>query len=366
MKTPELSTLDNTESETTDTFKCKAEEVLHDLNNICMALHCRMEELNPDKLKPCDADTINEIRTLTDRARKLINEILHPEKSVSKKEEKNIADLVKETVKMLSLDKKVSINFTHQGSLIAELDTDKMASAIQNVLSNSLQAISDDGEITISIKRENGLQDTEEPFIFLEITDNGCGMTEETRKKIFNPYFTTKGLKENKGLGLFSVKKTINMHGGTIDVKSEPGKGTTFMICLPAKNIAKTHEDQEIMERKNIFLIDDNPLIAKVNQRFAEKLGLEFESANNAKEGLEKLKEAPLGTLVLLDQNLKDGTKGTQLVEEIKRIRPDLVIILCTGQNCENFERLVDHGLVNGLLEKPYTIKDIEKLIETF
>ena len=100
--------------------------------------------------------------------------------------------------------------------------------AFQNLIQNSIEAVPDDGEIKIKLRRS---QDNKEPLAELIIEDNGCGIDKENLEKIFKPFFTCK--EKGIGLGLSLVKKIIDLHKGKIEVESEPGKGTVFSIFLP-------------------------------------------------------------------------------------------------------------------------------------
>lgn len=113
-----------------------------------------------------------------------------------------------------------------------EVDADKLYDALLNLITNAIDAIPpgrDDGYVVVSTRWESG-----KDFVVLKVQDNGAGMTEETKRKLFNLFFSTKGDK-GSGIGLSVTRKIIEKHGGRIDVESEPDKGATFTLLLPVK-----------------------------------------------------------------------------------------------------------------------------------
>jgi signal transduction histidine kinase len=136
------------------------------------------------------------------------------------------ANLVRETARK----KGVAIDIHAEDSIpVLEGDSDRLAEAVLNLLNNSLDACERGDTITLSLEREKDPWDA----VRLEVRDTGEGIPAEVLPRVFDVFFTTKAVGEGSGLGLALVQETVRMHGGTVEVKSAPGKGTTVTILLP-------------------------------------------------------------------------------------------------------------------------------------
>ncbi len=152
-----------------------------------------------------------------------------------------MAEFVDETVSFFQMDSSQletgirMIRGYPQEKLYCELDAQQFRQILLNILHNAVQAMPDGGEIRIELSRETAPRGLPEKpdrgSVILKVSDTGIGMSEETKKKIFTPFFTTK--QGGTGLGLSTVKKIVEAHGGEIQLQSEPGKGTTVVMGLP-------------------------------------------------------------------------------------------------------------------------------------
>jgi CheY-like chemotaxis protein len=170
----------------------------------------------------------------------------------------------------------------------------------------------------------------------ITVSDNGIGIPKENIDKIFEPYFTTKEKGEGTGLGLSVVHGIIKAHNGYITAYSEPGKGTTFHVYLPiiqkasAKTIAQNNEPLPIGSER-ILLVDDELPIIKMQQQILKRLGYSVTTRTNSVEALEAFRSSPdQFDLVITDMAMPNMT-GDTLTREVKSIRPDIPMILCTG-----------------------------------
>jgi signal transduction histidine kinase len=146
-------------------------------------------------------------------------------------QEESLADLVKDTVQFMkvsikSRDISIRLEMLHERHFV--FDPDLMKLVMMNLFANAMDAIEEKGCITIGIKEERG-------YVVVSVCDDGVGMAEEVRKNLFNPFFTTKD--KGVGLGLFIVYNIVKAHAGYIEVESQPGVGSTFLIYLPEKRI---------------------------------------------------------------------------------------------------------------------------------
>jgi two-component system sensor histidine kinase HydH len=159
----------------------------------------------------------------------------------------DLLELIQDCVKIIQEKKPKVKLFLKADEEIPFLPGDPflLRQAFQNLIQNSIEAVQNDGEIEIKLRKA---QDNKEPKVELVIQDNGCGISKENLEKIFKPFFTSK--EKGVGLGLSLVKKIIDLHKGKIEVESEPGKGTVFTIFLPLTEPEIKSEPEEVSNLK--------------------------------------------------------------------------------------------------------------------
>ncbi len=218
-------------------------------------------------------------------------------------------------------------------SISVEMDLEKlppvnaneaeMRELLTNLIFNAVDAMPQGGTITLRTRRcaEGAL---------LELSDTGIGMSEETRSRCLEPFFSTKGEK-GTGLGLSMVFGIVQRHNGHLDLQSEVGKGTTFSIRLP---LGSAHSaDAEVCLRVHtpmrILVVDDEPVTRDVVRRFLQMDGHEVVTATNGPDALAAQQAKPFD-LLITDHGMP-GMSGLQLVAAVKQLDPDLPVILLTG-----------------------------------
>jgi signal transduction histidine kinase len=160
------------------------------------------------------------------------------------------ADIAREVVDMYAPKaEKLNIRLLLDRSRTLEpapIDYESMHECLTNLVGNAIDAcrVSIDGGSRVIVRVYE-----KKSIIFYEVIDDGCGMDRNVRKKVFTTFFTTKGL-GGTGLGLLMTKKIIHEHGGTIKLTSDPGKGTTFRICLPRKRLPKIADPEPLDGQK--------------------------------------------------------------------------------------------------------------------
>jgi two-component system cell cycle sensor histidine kinase/response regulator CckA len=254
-----------------------------------------------------------------------------------------------------------------------EADRGQIQQVIMNLLINASEAVGDrPGNVVIRTLLTRHDESCFSPqtqtnipagsYAVLVVQDNGCGMTPETAKRIFDPFFTTKFT--GRGLGLAAVLGIVKGHRGDIQVVSDPGKGTTFRVLLPAASppsvissgsaLLKTRQTSGQL----ILIVDDEEFVRKAASAALEMQGFRVLHARNGEEALASLRSESAISLVILDLTMPVMT-GEQAIPLIQSIRPGVPIILSSGfGEIEITRRFAASGIAD-VLEKPYNITTI-------
>jgi CheY-like chemotaxis protein len=200
-------------------------------------------------------------------------------------------------------------------------------------------------------------------YLKLIVTDTGHGMNTDTLSRIFEPYFTTKKEGKGTGMGLATVHGIVKNHGGDIKAYSEEGTGTSFQILFPVieSRAEKIIEASDSFPRgtEQILFVDDEKFLADIGKETLESLGYQVEIRTSSYDALEAFRKQPdKYDMVITDITMPKMT-GEQLAAEIKKIRPNIPIILCTGfSNRITSEGAIEKG-ISSILMKPLTIRDL-------
>jgi PAS domain S-box-containing protein len=231
---------------------------------------------------------------------------------------------------------------------------------LTNIVYNALHAMPQGGILSLATRK------ADESDVEIEIADTGVGMTPEVASRIFDPFFTTRGV-EGTGLGLAVSWSIIQRHGGTIDVKSEPGKGTHFFLRFPvgdgrpAAPAAPRSRERTPEGSASILVVDDEPFIASVLTSILTRNGYRVQSAPSAHRALEMLHEGHYD-LILTDHGMP-GMNGLQLVTEVKRDPSGPPIILLTGWGTSLMTTYKVETMPDAILAKPINQSDLLETI---
>jgi CheY-like chemotaxis protein len=205
------------------------------------------------------------------------------------------------------------------------------------------------------------------PHIRLTVRDTGPGIPPEVRERIFEPFFTTKEAGEGTGMGLAIVHGIITSYGGAIAVQSTLGVGTIFDIYLPQLSVRANEEviiDASLpYGQGSILFVDDEEALSSLGQQMLEYLGYDVVISMCSHEALEIFRSMPYRfDLVITDQTMPHMT-GEALARELRDIRPDIPIILCTGfSHTIDAEKAAAQG-IDAFLIKPLTARDLGQVI---
>ncbi len=323
--------------------------IAHDFNNILTAIYgytqLAMMAAKDDEEMIKDLKQIDEAAK---RAKALVTQILtFSRQSDPEKRPLQISLFVKEALKLLRSSIPASIeikqNINSQGTTLA--DSTQIHQIIMNLATNAAHAMETGGILGVSVHDvtigKNGtlseVEITPGKYICIEISDTGCGIDEQTKEKIFEPYFTTKELGKGTGLGLAVVHGIITSYSGHINVSSKLGQGTTFHIYLPTLKEEpqdfSPQADEEYVRGGNerIMFIDDEENIVNLASKFLPIYGYKATTFTDVVLAIQEFEGHPdQYDLVITDMSMPK-MNGLQLAQKIKKIRPAIPIILCSG-----------------------------------
>lgn len=284
----------------------------------------------------------------------------------------NINTLIDTSSKLFGRTKKevsISTSLTPDAWNV-EVDQGQIEQVFLNFYVNAWQAMPGGGNLRL--ETENVLLGSQEAkshslepgkYVKISVADAGIGMDEKTKERIFEPFFTTKEMGRGTGLGLASAYGIIKSHGGVINVQSQIGHGTTFIIYLPAsqKELFKEKTTSEGIYRgsETLLIVDDEEMVLNVGAEILQMLGYRVFSARSGKEAISILEENKDEIdLVLLDMIMPE-MGGSQAFDIIKKIKPDLKVLLVSGYSVTgDAEQILKRGC-NGFIQKPFDIKKL-------
>ncbi|MEW6281313.1 MAG: ATP-binding protein, partial [Candidatus Eremiobacterota bacterium] len=210
------------------------------------------------------------------------------------------------------------------------VDPSQLQQVVINLAVNARDAMPQGGTLRLSTRNLGTDQ------VVLEVCDTGCGMDAETCRRIFDPFFTTKEVGRGTGLGLSTVLGIVEQSGGTIQVSSQPGQGTTFTIALPRSEIAEVTSSGS---KRNpipqgtgtILLVEDDPAVRKLVARVLTACGYRVLAAEQGEQALELAGRHEGAIDLLITDIVMPGMNGRQLSERLSRERPDLKTLFISG-----------------------------------
>ncbi|MBA4136153.1 MAG: hypothetical protein C0518_02410 [Opitutus sp.] len=290
----------------------------------------------------------------------------------------SLNELLEETAQLLqiSISKKATLQLALEPALPAiSADATQLRQVVMNLVINASEALGDKpGQITVSTGHVDATpaylasvqfqtEITPGPYVFLEVSDNGSGMSRETLARIFDPFFTTKFT--GRGLGLAAVIGIVRGHKGAIKVYSEPGRGTTFRVLLPpvagpAQPLHRpTPTAPDWRGSGHVLVVDDEESVRTVARSVLEYTGFTVEEAGDGVAGVEIFQRDPARfTAVLLDLTMPQ-MDGEEAFRQLRLLSPGVRVVLMSGFNrVDAINRFVGKGLA-GFVQKPFEVQTL-------
>jgi two-component system cell cycle sensor histidine kinase/response regulator CckA len=349
--------------------------IAHDFNNLLVGVlgYAGLAEMELPPDSPA-RESIKKIEKAARRAADLTRQLLaYSGRGRFVVEPTDLTAVVEEMAHLLeaSTSKKARLRYDFEPKLPPiEADATQIHQVVMNLITNASDAIGEkSGVITVT----TGVRKVDRAclaesylgeglptgsYVYVEVADNGCGMDEQTQAKVFDPFFTTKFT--GRGLGLAAVLGIVRGHRGAIRIRSIPGQGTTVTVLFPSCEQALPSSGRRRKRSKSrrgagvVLVVDDEETVRAVAKTALEKSGFTVLTAASGPEALRVCRERSAEIVAVLLDMTMPHLGGEEVFNEMRRIRPDLRVILTSGYDeQEATRRFVGKGLA-GFIQKPY------------
>ena len=356
--------------------------IAHDFNNMLQAISGLAQLIHGDDELP--SSVIEKAKGLSRQGRRgarLIRQILDFSRtSVNERRPLRLELIIKETVRMLEqiLSEEVRISTEIEpGEYVVEADPAQVQQVLMNLAVNARDAISGGGELKISLDRVHFSDDEPRPFpqmgpgewLRLALRDSGDGMPPEVAERVFEPFFTTKEPGKGTGLGLAQVYGIVKQHEGFIDLETEPGVGTAFLIFLPfSRNEVREDVDAgevtaKVGEGELVLLVEDEAPVRDVIHEMLESLGFEVVTAGSGNEALQVFERFRSDVRLVVSDVALAGFGGVEVSKRVREIRPDIPVVLMSGYPLDDEARSELSAGMTDWISKPFTSEQIGAMI---
>jgi PAS domain S-box-containing protein len=354
--------------------------IAHQFNNALFVIVATTDLL--EMQVPSDEMTseyFDSIKKSTARMTQLTRQLLAYARG-GKYEVKNISlsVLVRNSLPLLqhTLDPSIHVETNLPGDILkTKGDLTQLVMVLSILLSNAAEAFESEGLIKIVCRNELIMKEDTKvfpglvpgPYVSLTVEDNGRGMDEETKKRAFEPFFTTKFV--GRGLGLAAAYGIVKNHGGWISIESQPSRGTSVCVYLPAvreikeKRVQRVHKES-LKGTGTILLIEDEVAVIETLRKLLELLGYNVLEAKTGKEAisLARTYEGDID-LAILDVFLPD-MNGNKVYPLLKEFRPDLKVLVCSGYSVEGPAQEILNAGAQGFVQKPVSIDELSRKLK--
>ena len=365
-----------------ETLGVLASGIAHDINNLLLTILGNADIV----LYKLSSESplyklINNIKTASLRASGLTNQMLaYSGKGSFIVELIDLNKLVDEMANLLkvSISKNILLKFGFAENLPAiEADAAQIRQVVMNLITNASESIGENNGV-IEIKTGVMKADTNSflgkdlhnlGYTYIEISDTGCGMNEEIKGKMFNPYFTTK--LTGRGLGLSVVHEIVHGHNGIIKIQSEPERGTNFTVFFPSSGkTLKTEDETDLIKNhafasgSTVLIVDDEEDVREVTKTMLETMDFEVYTASSGREGVEFFRDNTGKIDIILMDMTMPNMNGEEVVRKMRKICAEVPIILSSGYSEHDVKKRFKAKDMAEFIQKPYQIKALINKID--
>jgi len=351
--------------------------VAHDFNNVLTPI-IGYSEIIRLKMKqdgiddPLIEEYLAEILVASKRAKQLVEQILTFSRTTEQKQSlQYVQPIVKEVVKLMRTMLPSTIKVTQEiddkcGRIF--IDPAHLHQVLVNLCTNSGHAMGNShGELKVSLEQHEK-DDFGRDWIKITVADTGCGIEPELLERIFDPYFTTREKEQGTGMGLAVVHGIVHSQGGKLEVDSTVGQGTTvniyFPVCEEQTPVEQVVNFSDLEQGEGrILLVDDEEQVVDVVAELLRNLGYDVTGVTSSRQALRMFIETPDEFVLLITDLTMPDMTGVELCGQVKKIRPDLPVILCTGYSERVTTELMDRMGINRYCVKPVSMRELSNAV---
>ena len=351
--------------------------IAHDFNNILTSIvgFSELVTMNLPEKDP-SREYVDQILASAERAAALTQNLLaFSRKQLSRPEPTDINEVIRRVEGMLVrlIGEHITLRTDlARGRLNVIIDRGQLEQVLVNLAVNARDAMTEEGSILIATDvvhidqaflEQNGFGRAG-VHVHIVVADTGAGMDRVTRQRVFEPFFTTKDVGKGTGLGLSIVFGIVEQHGGFIDCRSEPGRGTAFHLYFPvahreAEGTAKIVERQLPRGTETVLVVEDEQSVRKITEIMLESLGYRVLSAADGAEGLRLFTEQKDRIDIVLLDVIMPGMNGGQVLQELRRVRPEVKSIFMSGYAADVITGRGSIAEADRIITKPVLLQEL-------
>jgi PAS domain S-box-containing protein len=356
--------------------------VAHDLNNILAPIMMSIDILKNTIDAPHASEILETIEVSAKRGADIVRQVLSFARGLEgerievqpKHLLKDLENIIKDT-----FPKDIQLRFSIPNDMWTIFgDPTQVHQILLNLCVNARDAMPNGGTLTVGVQNTTmddhyvamNPQAKAGRYVQISVVDTGTGMPQKIIDKIFEPFFTTKGVNKGTGLGLSTVMAIVKSHEGIINVYSEPGKGTTFNVYLPAVELlseARTKQSQKLNPSRGngetIMVVDDEASIRTITKQTLQAFGYRVLTASDGAEAVALYAEKKNEIAVVLTDMMMPVMNGTNVIRVLSRINPAIKVVAASGLAVNGSWDSAPGLNIKHFLTKPYTAEALLKSI---
>ncbi|HEX2380164.1 MAG TPA: PAS domain-containing protein [Methyloceanibacter sp.] len=361
--------------------------IAHDFNNMLTAIIGFSDFLlmNHRPTDPAFQDIMN-IKQNANRAAGLVRQLLaFSRQQTLRPQVLQLGDLLSELSILLGrlLGENIELKLDQASGLWpVKADLHQFEQVIINLAVNSRDAMPGGGKLTIRTANVDERESRElgsrqilpGEYVLIEVRDTGCGMSEEVKQKIFEPFFSTKEVGRGTGLGLSTVFGIVKQSGGYIHVESEEGRGTAMCVYLPryveapgeveTRTERRVEKPKDLTGRGTVLLVEDEDAVRSFAARALGQRGYQVLEASTGTEALDVFESHQGDVDLVVSDVVMPEMDGPTLMEKLRRDRPDLKIIFISGYAEDSFRKHLAENEDFMFLQKPFDLKELAAAVK--
>ncbi len=355
-----------------------ASGLAHDLNNVLTPIMMSVQLLKEDVVDEEQLASLQTLETCAERGANIIRQMLMFARGVEgQRLMLNPKHLIMEMERIAreTFPRSIEVQVRLPRETCTLLgDATQIQQVLMNLCVNARDAQPQGGALTLGLRKvqldetTTGIHPKARPgvYVVISVADTGPGIPPELMDKIFDPFFTTKPLGQGTGLGLATVLGIVENHGGFVQVESQPGKGATFQVYLPAVLADNDHGDVKVKATSPakgngelVLVVDDEPSIRRFASAILSRNGYRTLTAADGREGLKVFGEQCGAVKLVVSDLMMPQLDGLGMIRDLRRIQPDLKTIIVTGLGEENRISEAKAAGADVVLNKPFNAEQL-------